>query len=202
MFNWNKHVYEYHCSRKAILSNKLANKKQWHNDKKKIHLPMQELQEMQFQSLSREDPQEEEMVTCSSILAWKIPRPEETSGLQSLGLWRVQLDLAHTTAQANYIPVETVDMSTTIKDLKCAGMLISITPAFNIPVGLCRNGMDLGKWPDFQVGRYYNEKMGFHLPACSVCFESETIIWCYLLHNQNLEIKGVEVGVAPLTINT
>ena len=86
MFNWNKHVYEYHCSRKAILSNKLANKKQWHNDKKKIHLPMQELQEMQVQSLSREDPQEEEMVTCSSILAWKIPRPEETSGLQSLGL--------------------------------------------------------------------------------------------------------------------
>ena len=100
---------------------------------------------MQVQSLSREDPQEEEMVTYSSILAWKIPWPEETSGLQSLGLRRVQLDLAHTTAQANYIPVETVDMSTTIKDLKCAGMLISITPAFNIPVGLCRNGMDLGK---------------------------------------------------------
>ena len=44
--------------------------------------------------------------------------------------------------------------------------------------------------------------MGFHLPACSVCFETETIIWCYVLHNQNLEIKGVEVGVAPLTINT
>ena len=149
MFNWNKHIYKYHCSSKAILSNKLANRKQWHNDKKKIHLPMQELREMQVQSLSWEDLPEEEAVTCSSILAWKIPWPEEPSGLQSLGLQRVQLDLAHTTAQANYIPVEIVDMSTTIKDLKHAGMLISITPAFNIPVGLCRNGMDLWQMTGF-----------------------------------------------------
>ena len=36
MFNWNKHVYEHHCSRKAILSTKPANKKQWRNDKKNL----------------------------------------------------------------------------------------------------------------------------------------------------------------------
>ena len=110
---------------------------------------MQETQEPRVRALGREDPLEEKMVAHSSILAWKIPWPEEPSGLQSLGLQRVQLDLAHTTAQANYIPVEIVDMSTTIKDLKHAGMLISITPAFNIPVGLCRNGMDLWQMTGF-----------------------------------------------------
>ena len=34
---------------------------------------MQETQEMQLPSLGWEDPLEEEMATCSSILAWKIP---------------------------------------------------------------------------------------------------------------------------------
>ena len=34
---------------------------------------MQETQEMQVQSLGWEDPLEKEMLTHSSILAWKIP---------------------------------------------------------------------------------------------------------------------------------
>ena len=34
---------------------------------------MQEMQEVQVQSLGREDPLEEGMATHSSILAWKIP---------------------------------------------------------------------------------------------------------------------------------
>ena len=34
---------------------------------------MQETQETQVQSLGQEDPLEEEMATCSSILAWRIP---------------------------------------------------------------------------------------------------------------------------------
>ena len=38
-----------------------------------ICLPMQEPQEMQVQSLGREDPLEEEMATHSSILAWETP---------------------------------------------------------------------------------------------------------------------------------
>ena len=37
------------------------------------------------QSLGREDPLEKEMSTHSSILAWRIPRTEELSGLQSTG---------------------------------------------------------------------------------------------------------------------
>ena len=41
------------------------------------------------QSLGQEEPVEEEMATCSSILAWRIPWKEEPGGLQSLGSQRV-----------------------------------------------------------------------------------------------------------------
>ena len=50
---------------------------------------MQEIQEMQVQSLGWEDPLEEGMSTHSSILAWKIPWTEEPGGLQSMGSQRV-----------------------------------------------------------------------------------------------------------------
>ena len=36
-------------------------------------------------SLGQEDPLEEDMVTQSSILAWRIPWTEEPRGLQSIG---------------------------------------------------------------------------------------------------------------------
>ena len=48
--------------------------------------------ETQVRSLGWEDPLEKEMVTHSSTLAWKIPRMEEPSGLQSLGSQRVRHD--------------------------------------------------------------------------------------------------------------
>ena len=38
------------------------------------------------QSLGWEDPLEKEMVTHSSILAWRIPWTEEPAGLQSMEL--------------------------------------------------------------------------------------------------------------------
>ena len=41
---------------------------------------MQETQEMWVQSLSQEDPLEEEMATFSSFLAWKITWTEEPGG--------------------------------------------------------------------------------------------------------------------------
>ena len=50
---------------------------------------MQEMQEMQVQSLAWEDPLEEEMATHSITLAWEIPRTEEPSGLQSRESQRV-----------------------------------------------------------------------------------------------------------------
>ena len=45
---------------------------------------MQELQEMQVQSLGWEDLLEEGMATHSSILAWRIPWTKEPGGLQAI----------------------------------------------------------------------------------------------------------------------
>ena len=53
-------------------------------------MPMQEMQEMQVQSLGQEDSLEEEMATLSRILAWKIPLTEEPGGLQSIESQRVR----------------------------------------------------------------------------------------------------------------
>ena len=53
---------------------------------------MQEKQEMQVQSLDREDPLEEEMATHSSIPAWRIPWMEESGRLQFTGSQRVGHD--------------------------------------------------------------------------------------------------------------
>ena len=43
------------------------------------------MQETWVQFLGLEDPLEEEMATHSHVLAWKIPRVEKPSGLQSMG---------------------------------------------------------------------------------------------------------------------
>ena len=48
-------------------------------------LPMQETQVTPVPCLGWEDPLEEEMATCSSILAWKIQWTEEPGGLQFMG---------------------------------------------------------------------------------------------------------------------
>ena len=50
------------------------------------------MQETWVLSLDREDPLEKEMVTNSSILAWRIPWTEEPGGLQSTGSQRVRHD--------------------------------------------------------------------------------------------------------------
>ena len=47
---------------------------------------------MRVQSLGWEDPLEEGMAPHSSILAWEIPRVEESGGLQSMGPQRVGHD--------------------------------------------------------------------------------------------------------------
>ena len=46
----------------------------------------------QVQSLSQEDPLEKGMATHSSILAWRIPWPEASGRLQSMGSQRVRQD--------------------------------------------------------------------------------------------------------------
>ena len=52
----------------------------------------------QVSSLGWEDPLEKGMATHSSILAWRIPWTEESSGLQSMGSQR-----ANTTEQLTHI---------------------------------------------------------------------------------------------------
>ena len=52
------------------------------------------MQEMWVQSLGQEDPLEKGMATHSTILAWRIPWPEEPGGLRSMGLQRVRHDWA------------------------------------------------------------------------------------------------------------
>ena len=61
---------------------------------------MQEIQEMWVWSLGWDDPQEEEMATHSSILAWKTPWTEEPDGLQAMELWRVEYDWVNKRANA------------------------------------------------------------------------------------------------------
>ena len=53
---------------------------------------MQETQETWVQSLGQEYHMEKKMVTCSSILVWKIPWVVERGGLQSMGPQRVGHD--------------------------------------------------------------------------------------------------------------
>ena len=50
------------------------------------------MQKTQVRSLGREDPLEKEMVTHSSILAWRIPWTEKAGRLQSMGSQRVGHD--------------------------------------------------------------------------------------------------------------
>ena len=57
---------------------------------------MQEMQETWLQSLSWEDPLEEEMATHCSVLAWRIPWAEQPGGLQSMGSQSAGQDCALT----------------------------------------------------------------------------------------------------------
>ena len=49
------------------------------------------VQETRVQFLGREDPLENEMVTVSSTLAWRIPWTEEPDRLQSMGLQELDM---------------------------------------------------------------------------------------------------------------
>ena len=51
---------------------------------------MQETQKTRVKSLGQEDLLEEGIATNSSILAWRIPWPEEPGGLRFMGLQRVR----------------------------------------------------------------------------------------------------------------
>ena len=75
---------------KAINQDTIFLMAQWVRNLPTVH----KTQEMQGQSLGREDPPEKEMATHSSSLIWKIPWTEEPGGLQSKGSQRVGHDWA------------------------------------------------------------------------------------------------------------
>ena len=60
------------------------------------------MQETQVQSLNQQDPLKKEMATLSGILAWEISWMEDPGRLQSLGLQRVEHDLATRTTTTLY----------------------------------------------------------------------------------------------------
>ena len=53
---------------------------------------MQETQEMQVRSLDQDEPREEEMASCSSILTWRIPWTQQPGRQQSTESQRVGRD--------------------------------------------------------------------------------------------------------------
>ena len=68
----------------------------------RIPLPMQEMKEMQAQSLGQKNPLEEKMATYSSILAWKILWTKKLGRLQSMGSQRAGHDWAQHNSKAQY----------------------------------------------------------------------------------------------------
>ena len=81
------------------------------------------MQETWVQSLGWEDPLEEGMAIHSSILAWRIPRTEQTGRLQSMGSQRVRNDWVtiisthssnirlHMSTQCSFMSWEYINMS-------------------------------------------------------------------------------------------
>ena len=62
------------------------------------------MQEIQVWSLGWDYPLEKGMATHSSVLAWRIPWPEEPGRVQSLGSQRVRHDWVTNTFSSFYLP--------------------------------------------------------------------------------------------------
>ena len=75
---------------------------------------MQEPQETQIRPRGWEDPLKEGMATYPSILAWRIPRTEESGGLQSKRSQRVRHDWA---PKLWIIMLYTCNLSNTVQQL-------------------------------------------------------------------------------------
>ena len=94
----------------------------------------------------REDPLEKEIATCSSILAWEIPRTEEPGGLQSIGLQRVRHDWA-----------------TKHTGLSCGMQNLVIPPGIK-PMLRAWGAWNLSHWPTWEAP--------YHFHCCWGDFES------------------------------
>ena len=97
------------------------------------------ISQMWVQPLGREDPLEEGMATHSSILAWRIPRTEEPSGLQSMGSLRV----GHSWASPHAGPTEPLswDTGACVRISTCS----TLGPSWFVPRGTPGRGARLSK---------------------------------------------------------
>ena len=77
---------------------------------------MQEMQEMQVQSLVQEDPQKKSIAACSSILAWRIP---EDSAQRSLAGYNPS---GHTESDKTEATQHTCTFVTAVESLGQHGM--------------------------------------------------------------------------------
>ena len=62
---------------------------------KRIHLPVQEMQETWVRSLGQEDPLEKKVVTHSSVVVWKIPWTEDPGQTTVHGVSKSQTRLSY-----------------------------------------------------------------------------------------------------------
>ena len=121
------------------------------------HLPP--MWETRVRSLGREDPLEKEMVTHSSILAWRIPWTEEPGGLQSTGLQRVGHDWATSLSCSFHC---------TMLSVRLPGCL----PTLKSPICLLWGKCHCKKWQTLQV-------FPTHLEYCEVEEEARCLQLSY-----------------------
>ena len=107
------------------------------------------MRETQVQSLGRKDPLEKEMVTHSSILAWRIPWTEKPGRLQSMGSQRVGNDWAISLHyNISSISVLSVQFSCSVvsNSLQLHGLQHARLPCPSPTSGACSNSCPLSWW--------------------------------------------------------
>ena len=76
-----------HCGIPLLLSEYIPFNQYWGSEASQVlqwlrtHLPTQEMQALQIQSLDQEDPPDKEMPSHSSVFDWKVPWTEEPGRL-------------------------------------------------------------------------------------------------------------------------
>ena len=107
------------------------------------------MRETQVQSLGRKDPLEKEMVTHSSILAWRIPWTEKPGRLQSMGSQRVGNDWAislhYNIASISVLSVQ-FSCSVVSNSLQLHGLQHARLPCPSPTSGACSNSCPLSWW--------------------------------------------------------
>ena len=107
------------------------------------------MRETQVQSLGRKDPLEKEMVTHSSILAWRIPWTEKPGRLQSMGSQRVGNDWAislhYNIASISVLSVQ-FSCSVVSNSLQLHGLQHARLPCPSPTSGACSNSCPSSWW--------------------------------------------------------